>query len=216
MKFYSIDSNVRKTALLVMLFISFFVTKLINYLLINILISVPTCLKSIISTFDFIGISTSSVTLLGVFGLLYFLYRKLLWKIPIISRFHSIPNLNGTWNGELISSYLTHGVPTRVKVSMRIKQDWDHISVICTFPKSMSHSIAAFLFSKSDSGIEFGFPYCNDSLCVNWKTKNHDGYNSFTINGNSMKGRYFTNREDGTNGTIVLEKVVKLKQNRNR
>jgi len=216
MKFYSIDSNVRKTALLVMLFISFFVTKLINYLLSNILINVPSYLKSIISTLDFFGLSVTSVTLLGVFGVLYLLFRKVLWTIPIISKFHSIPNLNGTWKGELVSSYLTDGVPTRIEFSMEVRQDWDHISVICAFPRSTSHSITAFIFSNGESGVEFGFPYCNDSYCVDWKTKKHDGYNTFIVNGNSMKGRYFTNRESGTNGTMELKKIIKSKHRRMR
>jgi hypothetical protein len=216
MKYYSIDSNARKTTLVVLLFISFFLAKLINDLLSVYSTNISTNLQAILSALDFWGVSITSVTLLGVFGILYFLYSKWLWKAPIISRLHRIPNLNGVWKGELTSSFKTNGEATKISISMEIIQDWDNMRVKCTFPKSSSHSIAAFVFSNGDSGIEFGFPYCNDSHCVEWKTKKHDGYNTFNVAGKSMIGRYFTNREDGTNGIIVLEKKARTMPRRKR
>lgn len=214
MKPYSVDSNARETVVLVLLIISFFLARYINGFLVVYSVNLSNELKAVLTEFDFWGISVTAVTVIGVFGILYSLFCRWLWKIPIFISLHGVTNLSGTWKGALISSHLTDGKRTIVKFIMEVKQDWNHMRIKCTFPNSSSHNTAAFIFSNGDGDVEFGFPYCNDSQCIEWKVKKHDGYSTLTVNGNSMKGRYFTNREDGTNGIMVLKKIVSPKQKR--
>lgn len=214
MKYYSIDSNARKTAIIVLLIISSFAVKFINKLIREYLTNIPVNLSAFISELDFWGISITSLTLLGFFGILYAIYSRWLWKVPLIKNLHNVPNLSGLWKGELTSTFKTNGKPTRVKVSIEIIQDWDHMRIKCYFPKSSSYNNGAFLSFNGSNGVDLGFPYCNDAHCLDWKTKKHDGYNFLNISGSTMTGQYFTNREDGTSGIMELKRIDKIKSRR--
>lgn len=209
---YSIDTDCRKKAIVFIMIISFLLNSFL-YHPINLFIDFIGDKISIISDltfqFDKIGIAVNQVSVLGIFGIIYLLYSKFLWKTKVFKKFHNVPDLNGEWDGGYLSSYIDEfGRPKKDGCSATIKQDWNKISIKCKFGESSSsYSKTASLYVDDIEGVMLTFTYINDSKNPNWEARKHDGCNIFHCGDGVLDGKYFTDRGNGTHGTIQLMKT---------
>lgn len=152
------------------------------------------------------------------YGVLTFVYGKVLWKILPLRMLHGIPKLTGKWEGSLTSSFDGKTIP----MEMQIKQNWNKISFKCIFPKtdSISNSNVAAILVDSNKGTEICFGFTNDSYDVVNGLQSYDGYNILNlVDKNHIKARYFNNRDNpnpeckgGNKGAFELFRVKKNKK----
>ncbi len=211
---YSIDSSIRRKIIVILFVISLLLFIPMNAILTTVYNLIIMLLPSTANFFNLlseIGISVSAVSLLSVFAMLYFIFCKFVWKMKLVAKFTGVPNLNGDWQGTLVSSHINPETnkKTVLDMTMVIIQDWNSISIRSTFPKSSSYSKTASLHINEQKGIVLGFSYRNDSMNVDIDSREFSGYNELTYKNDILEGIYFTNRNEGTHGTIKLKKIKK-------
>ena len=86
---------------------------------------------------------TISITTISIFGILYSLFDKFIWKWKILHKLGiiKIPNLNGKWKGNFQSSY--HDFKENLPVILIIEQSWSKICIKGKFNHSKSSSDTA-------------------------------------------------------------------------
>lgn len=160
---------------------------------------------------------SSSAIVLAILGL----YDRFLWKWPVFSLLHTLPNLNGDYKGSI--QYNREGVNGTKAVTLTIKQTCSRVKVECLFHKegendSPSKSTHAYFTTDPFGDQELHFVYHNAGSQMNGDTLSpHDGMNILQINkakeGYVLEGHYFTNRDPQTKGTM---KVTQIKPNPRR
>ncbi|GAF21003.1 hypothetical protein JCM19047_670 [Bacillus sp. JCM 19047] len=176
----------------------------------SILISgiIATLLNVLIGKIPFIEF-TVSITAIGIFGILYALYNKYIWKWKFLKTIGlvQIPNLNGRWKGEFRSSY--HDFNKSLPVVLVIEQTSSKICIRGKFNHSKSSSNTASLKINEGGGIKLLYSYYNDKDPRSYEigTSNHRGYASLEINSDSMEGNYFNDPTNNQNhGELTLLK----------
>ena len=211
---YSLDSDIRKKVIVGLFIISFAINIPLNYvwdLLFSLILKIPV-VEQVVSQFEIIGVVAKQLSIIAVFGLLYTIFSKWMWKLRVVKRFTKVPDLNGEWEGVLESSHKDPDTKKSVilDITATITQTWNAVQVICHFPNSSSYSRTATLQINANNGVVLGFSFNNDSKDVNLSVRQYIGYNELVYNGeNKLEGKYFTNRGKGTHGTINLTKKVK-------
>ena len=151
-----------------------------------------------------------SFTAMGVFGCLYALFDKYIWKWKILKKLGIIknPNLNSVWEGIFLSSY--HGFNRELPISLTIVQTWSKISIQGTFDHSDSFSNTASIKVNLGNEIRLFYSYYNDKKpeYYNLGTSIHRGYANLKIKGDLMEGKYFNDPTNNQNwGKMKLKKV---------
>ena len=147
-----------------------------------------------------------SLSYVAVFGVLF---GMLNWGFSIwpISALVGVPSVRGRWKGNLHSNFAGG---TDIEMTLIVKQSWMGIQCTAIFPKSSSNSIMACVYRRNGEEIRLEFAYHNESQDGNVKQESYYGFNYFTIRGDSMTGKYFTNREGSpgvqTHGFMELTK----------
>ncbi|HHW6793262.1 TPA: hypothetical protein ACU2YK_002666 [Staphylococcus aureus] len=154
-----------------------------------------------------------SVTAISIFGILYSLFDKFIWKWKILNKLGiiKIPNLNGRWEGQFQSSY--YDFKENLPVSLIIEQSWSKICIKGKFNHSKSSSNTASIKVNLGKEIKLLYSYYNDKKpeYYNLGTSNHRGYANLEIYENAMEGNYFNDPINNDNwGKMKLEKVDKL------
>jgi hypothetical protein len=98
-----------------------------------------------------------SPSVLGMYGLLYQLFDKHLWRAGAIRQFLARPDLNGKWVGTLTSSFDKHAASTRAEA--RITQTWTHVSIAFHTATSESASESASIVVTPDEGAILTYEY---------------------------------------------------------
>ena len=155
------------------------------------------------------GVVTLIITPLLIFQLLYTLFEKMLWKIPLVMKWTGVPDISGKYMGILYSSYQGG---KQLPIELTIEQNFSKIEFISTFTEtnSKSNSKMGALMKCDEHRVEFIFAYANESKDFNIESQAHEGMNTlyFDLNKGSIEGKYFTNRGIIPNkGTMELEKV---------
>lgn len=152
---------------------------------------------------------TLSIT---IFGGVYCLFNKYLWKIKIVEKLHKIPNLNGTWDGTFESSKTDeNGMNYTGTSKIVIEQTWTKIKITSYFNLSTSDSHLAMLKVNGNDGIELEFKYSNKAeRSVHPTMMSHVGCNTlrFIAGEGKLVGNYFTDKNRQTYGTIVVTKIA--------
>jgi len=149
-----------------------------------------------------------SPSILGFYGLIYWLYDKYLWKIRWIQKIDWIktPNISGIWNAEVKTSH--DGFSQSVSGKTIIRQTAFRISISMETETSRSHSVqAALLKTDKVSEYELTYNYINHPKADSVKTLNiHLGTAHLHIGDNlqRMDGNYYTNRNRENFGRIVF------------
>lgn len=150
------------------------------------------------------------ITFSFIFGLLFNIVDKYLWKCHIVNRLLKIPNISGRWKcvGESFkksSSELQEKGVINIEpqynweADINIIQTWTSICIILTTRQSGSKSFMAQIEAIDDSYCQLTYAYANmTSAGADTDMRNHEGICRiyFTENLTSGKGEYFANPKD--------------------
>jgi len=108
-----------------------------------------------------LSIIIGPVAPMALFGIFYKLYDRWLWHLPVLGT--SIPNLAGTWNGQVTFHEPADGPPLQCRVV--IKQSWTKLSIAFTgtdaqgTPVTQSSVIMAGLnsFDNVNGGLRYEY-----------------------------------------------------------
>ena len=207
MRNYSIDTDARKKAIIIILIISYILLGPINKLMSSInsfLVSRCVLFQEIKNSLDNLGLDISCISILVLFAFCYWIYAKWLWKRPCFVKLHGVPNLNGSWVGAIESSYKKG---EKYKMSAEIKQNWNKIQICCYFDESSSASQSSSICINDDKGAVLRFSYQNTSQNMSLAVREYTGFNELKYKDNTLSGFYFTNRGKGTHGSIFMTRV---------
>lgn len=135
------------------------------------------------------------------------------WKWKIFSGWIvTFPNLQGTWRGELKSSWInpeTNQALAPIPVVLTIKQSFNSISCNMYTKESRSHSTVAQLLKDSADGLlKLNYNYTNRSQAtLRDRSPIHDGAAILNVQSGSenkflLQGEYWTSRK--TTGDISM------------
>ncbi|WP_391117382.1 hypothetical protein [Psychrobacillus sp. L3] len=161
-------------------------------------------------------ISHIEISVIGftIFGLVFLLFDKYLWKWGIFYKIGIIktPNLNGTWEGTLSSSY--HEFKSEMPACIVIKQTWTHIFISGIFNQSKSYSISANLDINNGARTVLRYVYLNKNNLVksDGTMGEHSGMATleFTLDEGELEGKYYNEPPQNVNyGVLKLQKQIK-------
>lgn len=155
------------------------------------------------------------------FSFLSIIFNKYLWKYPIFSWKNwlvKVPNLNGTWTGETISSWID---PKRkeklnpIPTTLVINQTLIKINCIIYTDESKSKSILSdFIYDEENNEVELVYNYKNiPKTSIRERSEIHFGTAKLEILNKKLKGVYWTDRKTIGDLNLVFNKREKVKEN---
>lgn len=215
---YSIDRDLRTKIAVGIFIVSMAMTLLMEMVFLDILQQVSYCLeaskfRSLYKLIQWLDLFPDIMGIPIWYGIFSLVYEHYVWKCRLARKLHKIPNLNGIWTGELLSSYADEPIP----IKMEIKQAWSKISFKSTFSKadSESYSNVAAIYVDGNQGTVISFAFRNNGYNVKDGLPSYDGYNILMLSDpNKIKARYFNNRPNqdptikgGNKGSFEIERV---------
>lgn len=182
-----------------------------NFLLVAVLISIilAYCFNNGVQYFNLqIPWYVETPSILGIFGLIYWLYNKYLWKNKLTQKLDwvKIPNISGNWLVEIKTSH--DGFTKTVFGKAIIRQTAFKISIAVETDNSTSQSIhAAVLRTEKINEYDLTYNYINHPRADSVESMNiHIGTTSMSIadNGLRMDGQYYTGRDRRNFGRIIF------------
>ena len=156
---------------------------------------------------EWIGISASGLSAVSIFGLLWFLFDRWLWKVRLIRNLLLVPDLNGSWRcvGKTVSKG-DQKVEYDWEAQITICQSWSKILVRLETTQSSSKSIAASLYHEGDQRYRLIYHYANDPKPSEQELRRHSGLTDllFDATVETAAGRYFTDGDRLTVGEMQL------------
>ncbi len=184
------------------------------YMLIGILSAVLTPLLSdLTNRLTFLNFAEPWIDISMSFALLFssifYVYDRVIWRrLPIgIIGIPSIADMNGVYEGELVSSY---DKSTPVPVEIEVRQTWTKIQIRMATAKkqSQSYSYMASYFDIGSGRSVLSYSYTNKpfNAIADLDMQQHEGTVSIEIDSDgNVSGTYFNARQ--RKGSILLEKV---------
>ena len=171
-----------------------------------------------------LSLTTSSVlwwvdvpSVLGFFGLIQTVFDKSLWRMAPVRRLLciTIPDLNGTWKGTLVSSYDNHESPTEAKLT--VAQNWTSILISLETATSISHSRVAGFVQDQPTCLSLTYEYLCEPLAGAIGTMHtHRGTGELCIKaGGLLEGEYYTGRDRQTYGSLHFRRAKFSKRSTN-
>lgn len=206
MNSYGLKSDIRKKVVIGILIFSIIFMWLIGEWINNISADIK-ILNDLLNKIHYLGLGVS-ISAYSLFGGFYWLFNNYLWKWKRFNLFLGVPDLNGTWEGILISSYKENNEEKRIDMVLEIEQKWDTIKCLCKFPSSESSSDIVCLDTVSSRSNILKFTFTNNSYDLNCGCLDFAGYNELRFDAKEDKliGKYYTNRNPMTNGAITLSR----------
>jgi hypothetical protein len=157
-------------------------------------------------------LTPSVLSLVGagaVFGVLYGLFDRYVWRWPYLERLLKVPCLSGDWacKGQTLKP---DGTPSYAwDGTMTIVQSWDKLRVRLKTKQSGSNSIAAALIWDEADGYRLLYNYRNDPRIGETELKSHLGFAELTFakDRKSAEGEYFNGHGRFTFGTMHLTRL---------
>lgn len=149
---------------------------------------------------------------LGLYGALYTLFDKHLWRISCVRKLglSKIPNLAGRWKGFLVSSF--DGFDKQHDVMLQIFQSWTQISIYLTTASSISRSCVAVIQVSDLNGAGLVYQYQCQPLANARKSMHmHFGTGMLRMlkgETHHLIGEYYAGRDRGTYGQLCFWKVT--------
>ena len=154
--------------------------------------------------------------------LLYLLFVSYLWKLPIFRHWLvPFPNLNGTWKGEIRTTWIdpkTGERPQPIPAILSIKQSFLTVSCVMRTAEMTSRSLASnFVLDKQNQLEKLIYTYDSNPIeTVKERSPQHCGTMCFDIHKepkkNMLTGGYWTGRK--TTGTVEMRFWKKELMNR--
>ncbi len=131
------------------------------------------------------------VTIMGLYGLLYLLFDKLFWGNELLRkvRLVKVPNLNGTWKGELSSSRRR---AAKQEAAITIRQTWTRLSVVFETENSRSHSLIASILTGQPGGPVLSYEYLSEPKPGAKDASIQKGSARLTLQGDRLEGTCFS------------------------
>lgn len=146
-----------------------------------------------------------SPTPLFLFGVIYVVYDRWLWRLPLLSR---LPCLAGSWTGTVCSS---HDSSVEHRATLRIRQTWSAILIELETEHSRSVSCMANLAIDGRSEPTLSYEYANEPKALSTETMQaHRGTARLAFKGTDrvekvLEGEYYTGRGRATIGEMHFE-----------
>ncbi|SCM68742.1 hypothetical protein [Donghicola eburneus] len=142
----------------------------------------------------------------AIFGCLFILFDKFLWKSGKLKYLIGVPDISGEWTvvGE---SYQTSGKKNKIwDAKLIITQSYEKITVHLATGTSSSQSISAAIIDEGGAGVRLIYSYENNPEVGNEELKKHIGYCNILF-GKTLqngKGQYFNGHGRYTHGNITI------------
>ncbi len=181
---------------------SFWIARVISGILDNITLMPP------VDDMLRMGLIEPPATVVVMFAF-FVLTDRWLWKYPLFSRLFQIPNINGRYEGLLVSSY---NESQTYEIVVEIKQTLTNVFVALYTKNSSSYSIVADVGVNEHKNWSIFYLYQNRTATVNHDQdmRDHNGTCVLGIfdGGNTLKGNYYSNpRDRGRHGSIEVTRV---------
>lgn len=202
MKAFRLTYKFYITFFLVSFIPSFWIAKGVTGILDNVTLLAPT------DAMLRMGLIEPPTTVVVMFAL-FVLTDRLLWKHSPLSNLFRIPNINGRYEGLLVSSY---DESQSYKIVVEIQQTLTNVFVTLYTENSSSYSLAADVGVNEHKNWSVFYIYQNRTATVNHNQdmKDHNGTCVLDIfkGGNTLKGNYYNNpRDRGRHGSIEIKRV---------
>lgn len=140
----------------------------------------------------------------AVYGALYWLLDRYLWRRRPIGPLLKVPDLAGVWRVEGTPLHSGAAVPWEGRIT--IIQSWDKLRIHLKTGKSSSDSLSAALQHDSAVGFVLMYHYRNQPGVAERDMAPHHGFAELTFasDGQSATGDYFNGRGRNTFGTMQL------------
>jgi hypothetical protein len=197
---YSIDNHPKEKIIFFLAVIAIFTAKHINKFFNNL---------TIVEKLDLSFLSHLNVPVFALYGLIYFVFNKYLWKLKLFRKIFLIPDLNGNWtcSGE---TSIKEGIKTvrKWKGDLTITQSWSKIAVCLKSTNSESKSLVASIAHEQGSGFRLVYQYANNPNLNEPELQIHKGIAELLFDEDTKKasGHYFTDQHRSTVGSIQLRK----------
>ncbi|MBQ7367939.1 MAG: hypothetical protein IJW57_12050 [Spirochaetaceae bacterium] len=165
--------------------------------------------EEITIVFSNLGFTISSAT---IFTILYFIFTKLLWKIPIFSSCLQVTNISGIWRCEGIGcKYDDKSIKNNWTGTIKIVQTLTKMKIVLTTDKSQSRSTSVIsnLELHDTKECTLSYMYYNRPNDMAEGLNEHEGFCSlvFDLEKKQATGTYYTNPARKSYGTMKLEFV---------
>lgn len=159
--------------------------------------------------FSNLGFTISSAT---IFTILYFIFTKLLWKIPIFSSCLQVTNISGIWRCEGTGfKYDDKSIKNNWTGTIKIVQTLTKMKIVLTTDKSQSRSTSVIsnLELHDTKECTLSYMYYNRPNDMAEGLNEHEGFCSlvFDLEKKQATGTYYTNPARKSYGTMKLEFV---------
>lgn len=145
---------------------------------------------------------------IGFYGIYYKLFDGVFWKWFAKIGMIGTPNLNGTWNGHVLSSYDGHS--TQKHATIEISQTWTKMCVVFKNGTSRSKSITSSIITTNVEGYVLRYEYQNEPKYNSESTMQiHQGFTRLTLSRDrkNLEGEYYTGRGRLNYGTMDFSKI---------
>jgi hypothetical protein len=158
---------------------------------------------------DYVGIFST----IGLITLTFLFINNIGWKWGIFKWLIDIPNLNGRYKGELISSYLdANGNPVIKDCVIEIKQTGSSIHVFSYYgdkgtntQSSRAYSVSEELVQEKNGLFQLFYIFTNEPDTLITQLNNHSGTSKFKYYPDikTLEGEYYNQRQNI--GTIKVK-----------
>ncbi|MEG3155725.1 Cap15 family CBASS effector [Sphingomonas sp. RB1R13] len=144
----------------------------------------------------------------AVYGILFWLFDRYLWRLGPVAKLLKVPDLSGKWDCEGVP--LDNGKAVPWQGEIRIVQSWDRIRVHLKTENSKSDSLAAALQYDAAEGYRLFYHYRNQPRVGSPKMAPHHGFTElvFAEDEQSAMGDYFNGRGRNTFGTLKISRAI--------
>ena len=141
----------------------------------------------------------------GFYGLFFMVFDQWFWKVGFVRRLLKTPNLNGTYDGWVSSSFNQHS--SRLDARLIIHQTWTKINIVMTTSNSDSQSQIASILTQ-DSSLSYEYlnnphPNAPPTMQMHFGT----AHMTFDSAGDALDGGYYSGRGRQNIGTLHFERV---------
>lgn len=204
---YSIRNGSKKNTYYWISAISILLTPLLVKLLEALISKVPD-VNNLYKQINLLGFSFSAIF---VFTVIWFLFSKIVWKFFAKIKVGKIPDISGCWicTGEGRKYFDFNNINNWTGV-IEIEQEYERISVKMTTGESKSHSysLVGDIEVRDKNEIILSYMYENEPFKTEEGLKQHEGFCrlTFDLSNNTANGRYYTDNDRSSYGTMSLKK----------
>jgi len=147
------------------------------------------------------------ISVFGFYGLFLYLFDRHIWKWQLtkIVGLVKVPNIAGTYEGTLLTSYDNFKQP--IPINVEVFQAWTKISVNWKTSTSSSRSLVASIITNAEPNI-LTYQYLNEPKTSAPSTMHmHRGTAITNITSGGLNGGCYSNRDRKTTGQFELNKV---------